>query len=135
MSDLKLEPVYDSNGVFLYHDIVFELGKLQLVDGIDEIKNRILSGLNTYKGENYTNVSYGTDYYNNVFPNSTDDTTTIDELKSNILKTRGVIGLKTFSLSTPDSERVSVLSSQVLTTQGQIDLVTPIITFSRWDCQ
>ncbi len=128
MSDLKIEPIYNDQGIFLYHDIVIGNGKFQLVDGIEEIKNRIISGLQTYFGENYTDVSYGTDYYQNVFPYSTDDTVLIDEIKSNILKQRGVTGLKTFTISVPDDNRTANLVAQVKTNQGLIDLVTPIIT-------
>jgi len=128
MSDLQIEAIYGPNGVFLYHDIVMKNGRLQLVDGIDEIKNRIIAGLQTYFGENYTNTTYGTDYYKNVFHHEIDDTVLIDELKSNILKTRGVTGLKTFIITRPDPKRESVLSAQIETTQGKINLVTPIIT-------
>ena len=128
MSDLKIEAIFNAQGVFLYHDLVIENGRFQQVDGIDEIENRIIAGLQTYLAENYTDTSFGTDYYGNIFGRSTDDTVVIDELKSNILRTRGVTGLKTFVLSTTDSDRTATLTAQVETTQGQIDLVTPIIT-------
>lgn len=128
MSDFKLEEIYDSNGTFLYHDLVFEDGRFVLSEGIEEIKNRILAGLSTYLGENFTDTTYGTDYHNNVFGRSTDDTVFIDELKNSILNTRGVTGIASFEISEVDSNRTTILTSQVITTEGQINLTTPINT-------
>jgi hypothetical protein len=116
--DLELEEIADSEGNFLYQDILFTNGRLATVDGIDEIKNRITIGLSIYLGENFTDPSYGTDYFNNVFGREVTDTVVIDELKSNILRTRGVTGLKTFELTRESGSRVAVMTAQVQTSQG-----------------
>lgn len=126
--DLKLKSVFASNGIFLTHDIVFENGRFQTVDKIEEIKNRIICKLQVFLGEMFTDTSFGIDYHNNVFGHEVTDTVTIDELKSNILDTRGVTGLKTFSLTRAEGTRLAELVSQVTTTQGEIDLTTPIPT-------
>ncbi len=126
--DLALEKIEDSEGNFLYHDIYFTNGVLKTVDGINEIGNRLICNLSVYLGENFTNPTFGTDYYNNVLGHEVTDIVTIDELKSSILKTRGVTGLKTFDLSRDAGSRDAELNSQVQTSQGEIDLVTSIPT-------
>ncbi len=65
--DIFVEKIFDGEGNLRYYDIAFAVGKLKVVDGIDEIGNRLLVNLNTYKGENFRNVSHGVDYFNNVF--------------------------------------------------------------------
>ncbi len=127
MSDFKIKNIVGAGGDFLYQDIVIENGRLQLAEGIDEIKNRVTAGLSVYVGENWNKPEYGTDYHNNVFGRSSDDTVAIDELKAQILKTRGVTGIDTFEITEPDSERGATLSAQVKTTQGNINVTTPII--------
>jgi len=124
--DLKLTPVYNGDDQFLYHDITFTNGRLDTVDEKEEIKNRIIIGLSVYLGENFTNQLYGTDYYGNVFGREVTDTVLIDELKSNILKTRGVTALKTFDIVRAEGSRVASMTAQIETTQGEIDLTTPI---------
>jgi len=124
--DLKIEIIRDGQENFLYHDIVFENGRLATVDEKDEIKNRLICGLSVFLGENFTNPSYGTDYYNNVFGREVTETVVIDELKAQILQTRGVTGLKTFDLTRAAGSRNAQLVAQVQTTQGEIDLTTPI---------
>lgn len=122
--DLKLKQVLDSEGNFLYHDIVFQNGRIQVVDGAEEILNRLICNLSVYRGENFTNPDFGVDYHNNVFGRDETDTVVIDELKSAILKTRGVTGIKTFSLERED--RKVNLKVDVQTSAGEIKLVTPI---------
>lgn len=126
--DLKLKSVFGSGGEFLTHDIVFENGRFEGVDKIEEIKNRIICKLSVYLGEMFTDTSFGVDYHNNVFGHEVTDTETIDELKSNTLDTRGVTGIKTFSLTREEGTRLAELSSQVVTTEGEINLTTPIPT-------
>jgi len=124
--DLKLELVADAEGNLTKHDLVMENGRLQTVDGINEIENRIICNLSVYLGENFTNPSFGTDYYGSIFGRDVTDTVVIDTLKAVILGTRGVTGLKTFDLAQVDGSRSAALTSQVTTTQGEINLVTPI---------
>lgn len=122
--DLYIEPIKDNNGVFKYYDIVFDAGKLKVVDKIDEIKNRITVNLNTHVGENYMDTSHGVDYFNNVYNHDVTDTITQDEFKSVIAKTRGVTAILAFSLTRV--ERAATLTAHIQTTQGEIDLTTDI---------
>lgn len=124
--DLFVERVLDSEGNFLYYDIAFELGKLKVVDGIDEIKNRIIVGLNTYINENYRDTTYGVDYFKNVYGLEVFDTIVQDEMKAAIIGTRGVTALTSFSLIRPSGSRTAQLDAQVQTTEGELNLVTPI---------
>jgi len=122
--DLKLVPVYAANGLIDYYDIEFVKGKLQVVDGIDEIKNRLLINLSVFRGENFTNREFGTDYFNNVFGRDVTDPVLIDEIKASILKTRGVTELK--SLDITRDGRTAVIKADVKTSIGEINLATPI---------
>ncbi len=126
--DLKLQKILDSSGNFLKHDIFFTNGVLQVCDGIDEIGNRLICNLSVYSGENFTDPTFGTDYFNNVLGREVTDTVTIDELKSQILGTRGVTGVKSFDLTRESGSRDATLTSQVQTSDGEINLVTPIPT-------
>jgi len=124
--DYKMEPVYDDNGEFRYYDVVIENGRLQMVDGIEEIKNRLICRLMVFRGENFTDTTFGVDYHNNVFGRDVTDQVMIDELKAAILKTRGVKEIVTFDITMED--RTAILRSMVKTTEGEVDLVTPIAT-------
>jgi len=124
--DLYVERIVDSEDNFLYYDIAFENGLLKVVDGIDEIKNRIIVGLNTYLGENYRDVTFGVAYYNNVFGHEVTDTIPQDEIKAAIINTRGVTALTEFSFTREAGSRTGTVNAQIQTTAGQIDIVTPI---------
>jgi len=122
--DYKMEPVYADNGEFRYYDVVIENGRLQMVDGIEEIKNRLICNLMVFRGENFTDTTFGVDYHNNVFGRDVTDQVMIDEFKAAILKTRGVKEIVTFDITMED--RTAILRSMVKTTEGEVDLVTPI---------
>ncbi|MBU2645878.1 hypothetical protein KKI24_14310 [bacterium] len=124
--DFKLKQVFDSNGNFSYHDIYFTDGYLEVVEGINEIANRIICGLSVYRGENFVDPSYGVDYHNNVFGREETDPVVIDSLKAAILETRGVTGIKSFELTRAEGTRTANLEAQVETTAGEVALVTPI---------
>ncbi len=123
--DLAIERILDSDGNFLHWDVFFEAGQLQTVTRKQEIANRIICNLSVYIGENFTDVSFGTDYHNNVFGHDVTEIVTIDTLKASILNTRGVLSIKTFSLVLDDN-RIGQLVSTVLTTEGEIEITTPI---------
>jgi hypothetical protein len=124
--DIKLTPIYDSEGKLQYYDFSFTKGKLDVVDGIDEIKQRIIVNLQTYLGENFRDTSHGVDYFNNVFGREVTDTIPQDELKAAIIDTRGVTELKDFSFTRQPGSRTGDLNAQIITTQGELNLVTPI---------
>lgn len=124
--DLFVERILSGEGDFLYYDIAFENGRLKTVDGIDEIKTRIIVGLNTYIGENYRDATYGVDYFNNVFGHEVSDTITQDELKAVIINTRGVTAVTAFNISRPAGSRTANLTAQVQTSLGEIELATVI---------
>lgn len=124
--DLFIEQILDGNGDFMYYDISVESAKLKVVDGSEEILNRVVVGLSTYVGENILDPSYGVDYFNNVYGHEVDEIITQDTLKAAIAGTRGVTQISSFSLTRND--RTAILTSHALTTQGEIDLVTEIST-------
>jgi len=124
--DLKIAPVLGPGGDFLYYDLVFENGRFQTVDGIDEIKQRIIIGLSVYKGELFQDPDLGVDYYNNVFGKEADDPVLIDELKAAILRVPGVTGLNSFEVSRAPGSRTLGIKAAVKTTQGNINLATPL---------
>jgi hypothetical protein len=123
--DLAIERVLDGDGNFLHWDIFFDSGSLQTVSRKLEIANRLICNLSVYIGENFTDVSFGTDYHNNIFGHDVTDIVTIDTLKASALNTRGVISIKTFSLVL-DGDRIGQMTSTVLTTEGEIEITTPI---------
>lgn len=124
--DLFVEKILDGDGNFLYYDIAFEDGKLKVVDGIDEIANRIIVGLNTYIGENYRDRTFGVDYFNNIYGLEVVDTIVQDEMKAAIINTRGVTALTAFNLTRPPGSRTAQLNAQIQTTEGELNIVTPI---------
>ena len=124
--DFQIEQTFDSAGNPLNYDLEFSGGEFGTVTGINEIKNRLILGLSVYLGENYPDTGYGVDYIRNVFGHDVTETVVIDEIKSAILRTRGVTSMQGFNLSEPDENRETTLTAQVFTTQGEISLATNI---------
>ena len=108
------------------YDLEFVDGRLQTVDGLEEIGHRYKFNLSVYEGELYIDPSFGVDYFNNVFGRSVTDTVVIDELKSAIIDTRGNDKLEAFSLTEISGTRTAALTAQAKTTQGEVNLTTVI---------
>ena len=125
MSDLKIEKI-EQAGLNIGYDIVFESGRLKIVDGIDEIKNRILMGLNIYRGECFTNPEFGVDYFNNVYGRDITDTILQDALKLGISGNRGVVSIDSFTVLSDG--RTANIAANIKTNSGQLQIVTPIQT-------
>ena len=120
--DLKISRANTSES----YDISFTDGKLDVVNGIEEIGNRYLFGFAVYEGENFFDPTYGVDYHNNVFGRSTDDNVVIDELKAAALDTRGSQGIDSFSLTQIPETRTAELEVQARTSEGAVNLTTTI---------
>jgi hypothetical protein len=103
-----------------FYSLVIEKGDIKIADRKDEIKQRIVFNLMTFRNENKFYSEAGTDYVNNIFPYEIEDVILQDEFKNSVLKTRGVLSLSSFSIQ-QESEKMRV-DFLVETEEGEIKI-------------
>lgn len=105
-------------------DIVFENGKLVLLDGALAIKQHLFVKLQTFLGEWFLNTDLGAPWFRDVLVKNPNFATVQQMLKNQILQTPGVLNLLKFELDFTSSTRDLNFSFEVLTTDGPIDFST-----------
>ncbi len=116
MPDFKLKKNPDT----LQYDIVISAGDYEVVSEKEEILQRNVINLSTFRGENFADSEGGTDYYNNIFPYSAEDITLQDEFKSRILGTRDTLSIDNFLVT--QSDNTLTVSANLTTENGEIQL-------------
>lgn len=77
-------------------DILFENNQFSLVEGEDEIRQRLIQNLKTFLGEWFLDTTIGVPYHQLIFVKDTPASVVEDLLKDEILNTVDVIGLNRF---------------------------------------
>lgn len=100
-------------------DIEIENNTASLVGGADEVRQRIIQRLRTFRGEWFLDFSVGVPYYQDVLKKNPNPSTVAAVLQAAILGTLGVIELKEFSLDY-DNARELIVDFKVLVFSGDI---------------
>lgn len=110
----------DINPGDTFYSMQIEAGDIKITDLKEEIKQRVIFNLKTFKGENLFYSTSGTDYVRNVFPYEAEDITLQDEFKRVMLGTTGVLSINSFSV-TQERETLKVNAS-LSTEDGEIKI-------------
>jgi hypothetical protein len=103
-------------------DILIDMNKFSLVDGLSEIRQRLIQNLRTFLGEWFLDTTLGVPYHQLIFEKDTPPTVVEDLLKNAILETVGVTGLKSWQRLDLSSTRELRVSFIVSTSQGDLSI-------------
>jgi len=120
MKDLQLDQ---------YGDLFFDsVGNMNIVDGIDEVKQRLHTRLLRFLGEWYLDITLGVPYLQEILIKNPSQAAVVNNIKQTILKTKGVTGITDFviKLNTDGSgnivQRSVVIEFSATTDQGDVDM-------------
>ena len=116
MVDIKL----DNN-----NDIAIENNDIVFVTGVDEVRQRLLENLRTFKGEWFLNLEKGIPYYQDILKKNINLDVIETILKDAILASPGVLELLDFSLEL--NARQLDVNFTVMASEGEIVISEPII--------
>lgn len=111
MTDLKL----DGN-----HDLAVEGNTLVLIEGADEVTQRLRCRLLTFRGEWFLNEARGVPYYQEVFVKRNPPTRVEAAIKREILTTPGVLELLEYAQDINIATRLLTVTFKARATDGQI---------------
>lgn len=103
-------------------DLAIESNKFVLIDGRQEIRQRLIHNLKTFLGEWFLDTTLGVPYFQIVFVKGASPALIADVLKSAILSTVGVTTLTRFEPLDLQPNRALIVDFSVKTTQGTIDI-------------
>ncbi len=118
MTDIKLD---DNN------DIAIENNDIVLITAVDEVRQRLLENLRTFKGEWFLDLELGIPYYQDILKKNIDLNVIETILKDAILDSPGVLELLDFSLDLDDSTRQLDVNFTVRASEGEIVINETII--------
>lgn len=104
-----------------FYEMTIENGDIKIIGEKEEIQQRIMINLSTFKGENVANPNVGLDYFNNVFPFNAEDVTLQDAFKEIILNTTGVLSLIFFEIT--QEKETLIVKATVDTEEGDIPIL------------
>ena len=120
MKDLQLDE---------YGDLFFDTdGNMNIVDGIDEVKQRLHTRLLRFLGEWYLNITLGVPYIQEILIKNPSQAAVINNIKQTILKTEEVTSITAFELllDTDGSgnivQRSVIINFSATTDQGDVDM-------------
>jgi hypothetical protein len=124
--DLKIAPVYNAAGKYLYYDLVIEDKDYVLISGPEEIGQRVVLRLSLHLGEWFEAQDEGINQQE-AFSESEDSIILRDTIKAVILKTRAVNSIKTFELESlnPDTRELKI-NTELDSDEGTIKIEEPI---------
>ena len=118
MTDIKLD---DNN------DIAIENNDIVLITAVDEVRQRLLVNLRTFKGEWFLDLEMGIPYYQDILKKNIDINVIETILKDAILASPGVLELLDFSLELDNSNRHLDVNFTARASEGEIVISEPII--------
>ena len=104
------------------HDLVIDPYDLQLVSGIDLIRQRLKQRLLTIRGEWFLNQEIGLPWFNEINAKGTPEGRIRALLIEEITETEGVLSLETFQLDYNSRTRTMLVQFEVTATPGRIDM-------------
>ena len=94
----------------------------QRITGKEAIRQRIITGIKTFKGEWFLNINYGLDYIGVIFNRKAPLDLVNSAVRARIMSTPGVVGLNGYFASIEKSTRtLKVFIKQVVTDDGIIN--------------
>ena len=118
MADIKL----DEN-----NDIAIENNDITIISGTQEVRQRLLQNLKSFRGDWFLNLTSGVPYFENIFRKDYDIEVIGTVIKDAIINTVGVMELLDFDLSIDDSARTLNLSFNVRTIDETITISEVLI--------
>lgn len=101
-------------------DIAITNNSLTLVNGPDEVKQRLEQRLRTFYGEWFLNTERGVTWLKDIMVKNPDITLIEGILKNQITDTPGVLEIKKFDLSYDSSAREMTLNFTARSTEGEV---------------
>lgn len=117
MLDLEL----DNSG-----DLLVSNFDLQLIDGIDQIKQNLAIRLRFFLGEWFLDIEQGIAYYQDIFIKSPNQIQVENILKNEILETDGITELTSFESEYDTVLRKYTVAFTALADEGEINLEVSI---------
>jgi len=107
------------------HDLVVSPFDLELVDGIDLIRQRLKQRLLTIRGEWFLNQDIGLPWFSELNAKGTPESRVRSLLIENIVETEGVESLESFELDYNSATRTLLVEFEVKAAEGflQMELV------------
>ncbi len=101
-------------------DFDISSGKLELIDGIQEVLQLIRSNLRTFQGEEPLNTSLGVPYFQQIMQKNTPIQISSAILKQVVLDTDGVKEVLDFQLTLDKSTRKASVTFTAITDGGKV---------------
>lgn len=112
MIDLKLTPE---------HDLLIENGGLILIDGVDQIIQKLKIRLLTFLGEYIKNIDIGVPYFQEIFVKNPNITRIEAIIKQKILEDTRILEILTFSTNYDPNGRTIEINFSIKTSAGDTD--------------
>ena len=109
-------------------DLLLQDFDLQLVDDQDQIAQNLAIRLRFILGEWFLDITAGVSYYQDFFIKSPNQIRIASVLKQEILNTKGVTQILSFTSNFDDQRRIYSVTFTVSTVQGQITLTQELLT-------
>jgi hypothetical protein len=120
MRDLRIDP---STG-----DLDITSGDIQVCEGADALRQRLLIKLNTFRGEWFLNTEFGVPYFQEIFIKNPELDVLEAAFKDQIMGTAGVKTLEKFELDYDAATRRLSLSFEVGTDDEELVAATLEVT-------
>lgn len=100
-------------------DLAIQNYSLQIVDGVQAVRQAIQSRLRLFLGEWFLDTRRGIDYFNQILIKQPNRATVESTLKREILQVRGVEALESFELADAGDEERTLLARFTVRVAGQ----------------
>lgn len=107
-------------------DIAINDNDLSLVDGGDEVKQRLTQRLRTFLGEWFLDTSLGVPYYEEVLVKSPNGRLAEAAIKAEIRATPGVLDLLAFTFDVDKATRKGTIEFKVRSATGDVGLIVEV---------